>query len=99
MFAPSPPTHQIKYIADPSMHSMPSLQLSPNASSIIAQSLDNQVGRPRGARALATRRIYVHLLAALAGSGAGRAHLERGCAGIVHCGSVARRLFGRPCLC
>lgn len=34
---------QIKYIADPSMHSMPSLQLAPNAGSIIAQSLDNQV--------------------------------------------------------
>lgn len=34
---------QIKYIADPSMHSMPSMQLSPNAGSILCQSLDNQV--------------------------------------------------------
>ncbi|GBF87694.1 hypothetical protein Rsub_00405 [Raphidocelis subcapitata] len=34
---------QIKYIADPSMHSMPSMQLAPNAQSIITQSLDNQV--------------------------------------------------------
>lgn len=41
----TPNTHntQIKYIADPSMHSMPSLQLSPNAQTVICQSLDNQV--------------------------------------------------------
>lgn len=34
---------QIKYIADPSMHSMPSMALHPNKGSIILQSLDNQV--------------------------------------------------------
>ncbi|KAI8473364.1 MAG: WD40-repeat-containing domain protein [Monoraphidium minutum] len=34
---------QIKYIADPSMHSMPSLTLAPNKQSVLAQSLDNQV--------------------------------------------------------
>ena len=34
---------QIKLVADPSMHSMPSLQLSPNAQTILAQSLDNQI--------------------------------------------------------
>lgn len=34
---------QIKLVADPSMHSMPSLRLSPDGQTVAAQSLDNQV--------------------------------------------------------
>jgi pre-mRNA-processing factor 17 len=34
---------QIKYVADPSMHSMPSITPHPNGQYLIAQSLDNQV--------------------------------------------------------
>lgn len=34
---------QIKYIADPSMHSIPAVTLSPNQSYFLGQSLDNQV--------------------------------------------------------
>lgn len=35
---------QIKYIADPSMHSMPAITPNPAGTAIICQSLDNQVG-------------------------------------------------------
>lgn len=35
---------QIKYIADPSMHSMPAVTRSPNGNFLLMQSLDNQVG-------------------------------------------------------
>lgn len=35
---------QIKYIADPSMHSMPAVTPNPAGTAIICQSLDNQVG-------------------------------------------------------
>jgi len=34
---------QIKYVADPSMHSMPAITLHPNGGCMLAQSLDNQV--------------------------------------------------------
>jgi pre-mRNA-processing factor 17 len=34
---------QIKYIADPSMHSMPAVTPNPAGTAIICQSLDNQV--------------------------------------------------------
>lgn len=34
---------QIKYIADPAMHSIPAVTLSPNGQWLIGQSLDNQV--------------------------------------------------------
>ncbi|QDZ19087.1 pre-mRNA-processing factor 17 [Chloropicon primus] len=34
---------QIKYIADPTMHSMPSVALHPNGNFLVAQSLDNKV--------------------------------------------------------
>lgn len=34
---------QVKLIADPSMHSMPAMALSPNKQTVLAQSLDNQV--------------------------------------------------------
>ena len=34
---------EIKYIADPSMHSMPSIAVHPNGQWFAAQSLDNQI--------------------------------------------------------
>jgi pre-mRNA-processing factor 17 len=34
---------QIKYVADPSMHSMPAVTPNPAGTAIICQSLDNQV--------------------------------------------------------
>ena len=34
---------QIKYIADPSMHSMPAVALNPKGTYMLCQSLDNQV--------------------------------------------------------
>lgn len=43
---PHPPTHPSlrRYIADPSMHSMPAITPNPTNTAIICQSLDNQVG-------------------------------------------------------